>query len=90
MGGPAPTGLGFDGALTYIPDMLRMRKKPPADAPDRPPQTSWAIYRIKSTPAERLGVVHAPDADAAIRRAIEVFGIADPQRQQRLMARRIG
>jgi hypothetical protein len=70
--------------------MLRVRKKPPADVPDGPPQTSWAIYRIKSTPAERLGVVHAPDADGAIRRAIEVFLISDPHQQSRLMARRIG
>jgi hypothetical protein len=34
--------------------------------------------------------VHAKDADSAIRRAIEVFGITDPERQQRLMARRVG
>ena len=65
--------------------MLRMRKKAPADVPDGPAQQSWTIYR--STPFERIGIVHARNAETAVRRAIEIFGIKDPK--HRLMARRI-
>jgi hypothetical protein len=49
----------------------------------------WRISRIKSTPAADLGTVQGPDAEAAIRAAIEQFGIKNPQHQQRLVARRI-
>ena len=49
----------------------------------------WRISRIKSTPAADLGTVQAPDAEAAIKAAIERFGIKNPQHQQRLVARRI-
>lgn len=31
---------------------------------------SWTIYRIRGTPAEFLGTVAAPDAEAAIAKAI--------------------
>jgi len=48
-------------------------------------EPSWTIYR--STSAERIGIVHAPSAETAVRRAIEIFGIKDPK--HRLMARRI-
>jgi hypothetical protein len=47
------------------------------------------ISRIKSTPAADLSTVQAPDAEAAIKAAIEQFGIKNPQHQQRLVARRI-
>jgi hypothetical protein len=50
----------------------------------------WRITRIKATPAADVGTVQAPDAEAAIRAAIERFGIKNPQHQQRLVARRIG
>jgi hypothetical protein len=45
-------------------------KKPPA-----PPQKlhRWRISRIKATPAVDLGTVEAPDADAAIKVAIERY-----------------
>jgi hypothetical protein len=39
----------------------------------------------------RFGVsVEAPDAETAIKIAIEQFEISDPERQRRLIARRIG
>ena len=50
---------------------------------------SWRISRIRSTPAVDVGTVEAPDADAAIKVAIEKFGITDPWKQSRLVAQRI-
>jgi hypothetical protein len=50
----------------------------------------WQISRIKAAPAADVGTVQAADAEAAIRTAIEQFGIKNPQHQQRLVARRIG
>ena len=54
------------------------------------PLPRWKISRIKSTPAEELGTVEAPDAETAIRVAIKEFEITDPQHQRRLAARRVG
>lgn len=34
-------------------------------------EPKWRIIHIKGTPAETIGYVHAPDAAAAIERAIE-------------------
>ena len=53
------------------------------------PKIQWRISRIKGTPAAELGTVEAPDAASAIKVAIEQFGITDPNKQARLMARRI-
>jgi hypothetical protein len=48
---------------------------------------TWAISRIKGTPAAVLGHVEARDADSAIKEAIKKFEITDPEQQQRLVAR---
>jgi hypothetical protein len=48
----------------------------------------WRISRIKSTPAAEIGTVFAPDAETAIRKAIEEFQIPKLQ-HSRLVARRI-
>ena len=40
---------------------------------------AWIIYRIKKTPAEFIGRVHAPDEDAAIRKAIDEYAITNPE-----------
>ena len=48
----------------------------------------WEIFVIRKK-AERLGVVEAPDQDAAIKIAIAAFGITDPERQKRLSAQRM-
>ena len=47
----------------------------------------WEISRIKGTPAAILGRIAAPDADSAIKKWIEAYGITDPEQQQRLVAR---
>ena len=49
----------------------------------------WRISLIKSTPAAELGTVSAPDAESAIAKAIEEWGITEPHRHRRLMARRV-
>jgi hypothetical protein len=46
----------------------------------------WSIYLLRASPAKFVGVVDAPDADAAIEKAIKEFEIKDPSRQQRLIA----
>jgi hypothetical protein len=46
-----------------------MRKKP------LKPDDRWRIIHIKGTPAETIGYVHAPDAEAAIKKAIEEFKV---------------
>jgi hypothetical protein len=56
----------------------------------RPPQThTWAISRIKGTPAVEIGWVDAPDAETAIKEAIQRYGITDREQQKRLAARRV-
>jgi hypothetical protein len=49
----------------------------------------WAIYIIRKR-GELLGSVKAPDEASAIKAAIEKFGIVDPERQKRLVARHAG
>jgi hypothetical protein len=53
-------------------------------------QFSWAIYRLKGTPAKLLGNVKAPNEESAIKKTIEEFSVTDPQQQKRLLARRRG
>ena len=50
----------------------------------------WRIFRIRGTPAADLGIVEAPDAETAIKVAVEKFKIANPEQQKRLMAQRRG
>jgi hypothetical protein len=48
----------------------------------------WRISLIKATPAATIGYVEAPDAESAIKKAIEEFKITDTQKQRRLIAQR--
>ena len=48
---------------------------------------TWAISRVKGTPAVVLGHVEARDAESAIKAAIEKFEITDLEQQKRLAAR---
>jgi len=50
---------------------------------------TWAISRIKGTPAAIIGHVEAPDAESAIKEAIKRFNITDPEQENRLAARRV-
>jgi hypothetical protein len=50
-------------------------------------QQSWAICRLKGTPAKLLGNVETPDEGTAIWKAIGEFNVA-PELQRRLLAQR--
>jgi hypothetical protein len=52
------------------------------------PDPEWRISIVRKR-AERLGTVTAPNAEAAIAEACEVFGITDPERRKRLVAQPI-
>jgi hypothetical protein len=41
-------------------------------------ETAWTIFRVKDTRAHFVGTVEAPDEEAAITRAMEVFKIGEP------------
>jgi hypothetical protein len=45
----------------------------------------WDIYLVRSTPAQLLGTVEAPNADAAIETAIQEFDVND-EHAKRLIA----
>jgi hypothetical protein len=47
----------------------------------------WRIVRITHTPAKLVGHVYAPDEEAALRRAVEQFGIQKPWRNRLLAIR---
>jgi predicted chitinase len=49
------------------------------------PLRSWRIIEIAKK-GRHIATLSAPDADAAIRKAIEDYGITDPHRQRRLVA----
>jgi hypothetical protein len=49
----------------------------------------WRISRIRSTPAVEIETVEAPDADSAIKEAIEHYQITNRVHQERLVARRL-
>jgi hypothetical protein len=55
----------------------------------KPTMARWAIYLIRER-GELLGSVKALDEMAAIAAAIEKYNIADPEPQERLIAKRIG
>jgi len=52
-----------------------------------PKSHRWAIYLYRKK-GELLGSVEVADEAAAIKTAIERFGITDPERQKRLVAQR--
>ena len=70
------------GAGRYINRMASKTSKKSA------PDCAWSIYRLRSTPAEYLGRVIAPDQEAAIAKAIEELEITNPEHRKRLIAQR--
>jgi hypothetical protein len=67
--------------------MSRPPKKPASEVGSPARVYSWAIYRIKGTPAALIGHVGAPDAETAIKKAIGEFAI-EPAFHKRLLAQR--
>jgi len=49
---------------------------------------TWWIFRIESLPAGQIGIIEAPDAETAKKRAIEKYKINDAEQQKRLVALR--
>lgn len=49
---------------------------------------SWRVIEIAKK-GRAIATLLAPDADAAVRKAIEDYGITDPHRQKRLVAQPI-
>jgi hypothetical protein len=58
-----------------------MAKRPPL----KKKEYRWRIVRLHATPAEFVGHVMAPDADA-VKKAIAEYEVTDPQHQKRLIA----
>jgi hypothetical protein len=46
----------------------------------------WRITRIRGNRADRIGIVQAPDAKAAIKIAIREFKITNPEDRKRVAA----
>jgi hypothetical protein len=52
----------------------------------REKEHSWRIFRGTGGAATFIGIVKAPNREAAIRRAIEQFEITNPSHQKQLVA----
>jgi hypothetical protein len=50
---------------------------------------TWAVYMLGGKRAQRLGTIAATDRNAAIVKAIDLFGITNPERQRRVIVRPI-
>jgi hypothetical protein len=56
--------------------------------PTKPELHSWAVYRLKGTPAQLVGIVwNQPDEKSAIAPAIEEYKVP-PNQRGRLIAQR--
>jgi hypothetical protein len=53
------------------------------------PENTWRITLISGKRGHVYGRVSAPEADEAIKRAIEEYKITNPEHQKRLVAQRV-
>jgi hypothetical protein len=58
-----------------------MSKRPSKRTP-APLQYEWRIIRLKKSPAALIGYVTAADQQQAIAKAIDAFGITDPEAKE--------
>jgi hypothetical protein len=67
---------------------FRIEDTMPKKAEDKTELYSWDIFRLRGTPAAFIGIVEAPDEQAAVKKAIDEFQITNPEQQKRLIAQR--
>jgi hypothetical protein len=75
--GPSPTQASRFG----------MRYPATVKRPAKPETHSWAVYHLKGTPAQLVGVWNQPDEKSAIEAAIREYKVP-PDRRDRLIAQR--
>jgi hypothetical protein len=56
--------------------------------PTKQQSHSWAIHHIRGTPAQFVGIVDAPDAQSAVKKAIEEFEVPENLRNRLIATRR--
>jgi hypothetical protein len=59
-----------------------------AKRPTEQTNYSWAVYHIKGTLARLIGIVDAPDEQAAMKKASEHYGVPANQRSRLIAQRR--